>query len=764
MQVNILSMFSCKKIQALDDFFVELKNRREKGVYFYRINGYSENIRDFAERYYEAARLSGVVIEGRIPNPDEKNLSYYGEIMGMDFRMDRNFIMASLRKWLPRMDAYQTEAVTDAMYDILDDMRRGGKNENMLRNAYIKFMCWLYYKFERIINQMGAEKIPKILYEGSVSNYELKLLTLLSKAGCDIILLQYQGDGAYLKLDPASALSVAYQEPGMMPFPEGFSIRSLRQAMQEKVRLSRLYGAQPSVAPCTNAWITGKGLSDGLTDVRQRGQDERFFYNCFIRIRGVEDKLTYINDLFQFQLQIKNSGRKIVIADHQIPAPDMDEISSIRRGNYRDKEQMLQELSRNIQYGSNPELERLMVKAFLDILLEESRKDPENLNRLMNKAVYLLCWLKRYQQQLFVRWKMPDVACFIYLGGCRNDNEALFLKMLIRLPVDVFILLPGANEQCCLEDKLLYEIRCADHMTVERYPTENTEIRVGTAAYHAERELDSLMYQDSGMYRNMQYGKAVSISLQTMYEEIAILWDEELKYRPNFGVVDGIVNMPVIFAKVSGVKDGDVRAYWEGVKKLITPDTLVVKNGSLLDRSSANPIQPFATQFIKNRKLSRDKIKNHKAYQYGMLREEVQDYILDKLQILLDQKSIKGIFENGMEYTAIATVLNLPKDIIRSIQKFDFTRKNPKLIYINTTEAMMSLEDSIIVAFLNLIGYDILFFIPTGYQSVERYFPQKMIEEHQAGEYMYDLQIPDFQSFSANLRHSWRDIIFRRGS
>ena len=67
LQVNILSMFSCKKIQALDDFFVELKNRREKGVYFYRINGYSENIRDFAERYYEAARLSGVVIEGRIP-------------------------------------------------------------------------------------------------------------------------------------------------------------------------------------------------------------------------------------------------------------------------------------------------------------------------------------------------------------------------------------------------------------------------------------------------------------------------------------------------------------------------------------------------------------------------------------------------------------------------------------------------------------------------------------------------------------------------
>ena len=50
----------------------------------------------------------------------------------------------------------------------------------MLRNAYIKFMCWLYYKFERIVNQLGQERLPKILYVGSVSNYELLLLGVLS--------------------------------------------------------------------------------------------------------------------------------------------------------------------------------------------------------------------------------------------------------------------------------------------------------------------------------------------------------------------------------------------------------------------------------------------------------------------------------------------------------------------------------------------------------------------------------------------------------
>ncbi len=107
--------------------------------------------------------------------------------------MDRGFITSSLKKWLPRMNDYQRNNVAMSIYDTLDAMRKEGKNDNMLKNAYIKFMCWLYYKFERIVNQLGEDKVPKILYEGEISNYELKLITVLSNAGCDVVLLQYKG-------------------------------------------------------------------------------------------------------------------------------------------------------------------------------------------------------------------------------------------------------------------------------------------------------------------------------------------------------------------------------------------------------------------------------------------------------------------------------------------------------------------------------------------------------------------------------------------
>ena len=74
----------------------------------------------------------------------------------------------------------------------------------------------------------------------------------------------------------------------------------------------------------------------------------------------------------------------------------------------------------------------------------------------------------------------------------------------------------------------------------------------------------------------------------------------------------------------------------------------------------------------------------------------------------------------------------------------------------------MSLEDSIYAAFLNLLGFDVLFFIPTGY-NIEKYFNKKLMEEHQAGEYMYDLQVPDWERVPLTVHTSWRDKLFKRG-
>ena len=754
-------MFQLGRIEKLHDYFSACSRRREQAVFFYRVAGYSGEVAAFLTQYDQAARTNGVVIEGRIPNPDPKQLDYLAEMMGSDFQLDAGFLTQKLTRWLPRLTGAQREAVVTAMTATLQDLQAHGKNENMLRNAYIKYMCWLYYKFERILGRLGGDELPKILYDGTVSSYELQLLVILARAGADIVLLERAGDAGYLRCDPTSQYAQLYQAPGLTPFPADFSLRQLREQGRQQAERQKLYGAPAGIAPCTNAWMKAPDVKEILTAVRARGDDPKLFYNAFVVQYGVEDKLLFPSDMVAFYQQLKREGRKVCLENGRLPPPTPEEIAAVRRRNHQTAEQLAADLAANLQYPNNQQLQTLMRQAFLDVVLEEDKTVGGNLNRLLNKAVYLVAWMKRYQKDLFQNWRAPEVGVFILFGACSGDNEALFLRLLAKLPVDVLVLLPDLNAPCVLKDPALLDLHKEHSLPMTDFPVEPSQMRVRTAAYQAEREMDSILYQNTGLYRARQHQKAEAVTLQTMYEEISLLWDQELKYRPGFAAEGDTVTVPVLLEKICGIKDGPILPYWLEIKKLVTPETTLVTKLPWQTGLEANPMKPYATQFLRQGRLQREKIKQHKDYPYGILRPEIQDYLLDKLQVLLDEKLIAGTYQNGTEYTIVSTILGLPKDLLRRIQNFDFTKKNPKLIIISTTEETLSLEDSILVAFLNLVGFDILFFVPTGYQSIEKYFQKPFANEHQLGPYRYDLQVPDFRTLHEGGKSSIRKLFGR---
>lgn len=754
-------MFQLGRIEKLHDYFSACSRRREQAVFFYRVAGYSGEVAAFLTQYDQAARTNGVVIEGRIPNPDPKQLDYLAEMMGSDFQLDAGFLTQKLTRWLPRLTGAQREAVVTAMTATLQDLQAHGKNENMLRNAYIKYMCWLYYKFERILGRLGGDELPKILYDGTVSSYELQLLVILARAGADIVLLERAGDAGYLRCDPTSQYAQLYQAPGLTPFPADFSLRQLREQGRQQAERQKLYGAPAGIAPCTNAWMKTPDGKEILTAVRARGDDPKLFYNAFVVQYGVEDKLLFPSDMVAFYQQLKREGRKVCLENGRLPPPTPEEIAAVRRRNHQTAEQLAADLAANLQYPNNQQLQTLMRQAFLDVVLEEDKAVGGNLNRLLNKAVYLVAWMKRYQKDLFQNWQAPEVGVFILFGACSGDNEALFLRLLAKLPVDVLVLLPDLNAPCVLKDPALLDLHKEHSLPMTDFPVEPSQMRVRTAAYQAEREMDSILYQNTGLYRAKQHQKAETVTLQTMYEEIGLLWDQELKYRPGFAAEGDTVTVPVLLEKICGIKDGPILPYWLEIKKLVTPETTLVTKLPWQTGLEANPMKPYATQFLRQGRLQREKIKQHKDYPYGILRPEIQDYLLDKLQVLLDEKLIAGTYQNGTEYTIVSTILGLPKDLLRRIQNFDFTKKNPKLIIISTTEETLSLEDSILVAFLNLVGFDILFFVPTGYQSIEKYFQKPFANEHQLGPYRYDLQVPDFRTLHEGGKSSIRKLFGR---
>ncbi|MCM1257495.1 MAG: YceG family protein [Roseburia sp.] len=230
-----------------------------------------------------------------------------------------------------------------------------------------------------------------------------------------------------------------------------------------------------------------------------------------------------------------------------------------------------------------------MIKAFVDVMLEETIGKENNMNRLVNKGVYLVCWIKRFQALLLGNWKPSDIACFIHMGGCKNEYETIFLKYLSYLPVDVRILVPNLNDTCILSDKCLYE----------------------------QNHTESLNYRNSRR------------KLQTMFEEIKILWKEEVKYRPGFETMDGVVRIPVIFSKISGVKNGDINAYWDGIRELMREDVFLVKDVPYIAAGTPNRMKVYVTDFFKNGRVQKEKVKKHKnyLYQHGRKNDLPEEYI-----------------------------------------------------------------------------------------------------------------------------------------
>ena len=150
--------------------------------------------------------------------------------------------------------------------------------------------------------------------------------------------------------------------------------------------------------------------------------------------------------------------------------------------------------------------------------MEEQATLP--LNKLLNMGVYLLCWLSRYQYRLFKGLKLPETALLLlYMGACGDRNEAAFLRLLSRLPVDVVVFSPALEEETALADKMLFEKSFDTSMKVEQFPHKPGRRSDGNRGLSCGRELDALMYQDTGMYRNMQHKTATALTLQTMYED-----------------------------------------------------------------------------------------------------------------------------------------------------------------------------------------------------------------------------------------------------
>ena len=129
------------EIGEIAELFLPLSRRPSgRGVCFVRICRANRATLDAIWQYHEAARARGVILEGQISNPDERQLSFLTEMTGGAFQATPAFVTAALQKWMPRMKQSHREEFAQALCAQFDELRRRGKTDSILKNVYAKLM------------------------------------------------------------------------------------------------------------------------------------------------------------------------------------------------------------------------------------------------------------------------------------------------------------------------------------------------------------------------------------------------------------------------------------------------------------------------------------------------------------------------------------------------------------------------------------------------------------------------------------------------
>ncbi len=731
-------MLNIAELKDNRDYFLPLSKRPSKGVYFYRFIGYDDNILKFLKEYENATISNGIYIKKPIQNPKENTVRDFFSRTNENFILTLSFIQSNLRLWIRNLTSSQVSLLSEAIFESLDELRRKGANSNILKNAYVKFMCWSL-SFERVLKNIGNDNIPKVLYEGEISKYEVYMLRVLLKAGCDILYVNFSSEESILKFDGnlSKAIYGKFKGTPKIHF-SAINLEEFKKAEAIKEDVSK-----SSNKVVTNSWIKEDEnffeLLEKKNTLRGILLSSSKIYNMFISYIGVDEPGHYNNRLFKLKNDLDKSDKPFVLIDSKIMNPTLEEVSAIKRVNISNRKQLIDFIALAVSNKFNKNSMPFIVNGFLKLFEEE--KDLE-LSKLYNLCIKLLCWMIRYNT-LF-EFDGDNLPILIYFGEL-SPSEGSFLNLLSYMPIDVLYISPTKNKKGVFSKSLEFELQ--NSMEINEFPKSEMKVKVSTVAYNAEKEIENEIYNDTGLYKNQQFANSTPITLRTTYEEIFILWDQEAKFRPSFRT-DGLkVYTPNIFAKVCGVKDEDDSKYFKSIKSLINDDTIYYRNIPFLKEKHTLSSSSL-NQCMVNNKIDIDKIKQIKEYEYEYLDLNTQHYIISKIEELINLNWIKYT-GSDLNNIILGTLLNLDKPTLKLIQKFDFTKNIPKIVIVDTTEEMATIYDCIYLLFLNLIGFDIVIFTPTGYRNIEKFIMDSSFENHIIGEFMFNLKAPNFKTSTA---------------
>lgn len=701
---------------------------------------------------FAAAKKSGLFFEGKIPMASTTEITVAADYAAADIK-DAQSVGAGLKSWISSQRLpYSADVLTPALMEAVSLCGANG------RNTYYVILCWLI-KYLSI-------RPESLVYIGAGTLRELFFLYMMSLAGVKIIYVSYGMDKDFEKFPHADAVQTVSGAKNEMVQID-FAHIDLSKAAEMSVMRASAEQVEGKVQrlSTTAAGIFEDFMVDRRTRVIKSGgvftEDGVIPVYCAALI-GYDDEAVYSNMLLKFKEGFAGSKKQLIFIEKPLANPTADEIKLLGSVTRNSTSDMIDDLALRIKLNGDP-VRTALAQTELRKLLNELYTGNQTVT--FNYGSKLISWLYRCTQARKYAVQYEDIPVILYYGAI-SQSELYFLNFMSRCGFDIIYITPDKQLLDLVIDKnqggRMQIFQLPQSRESGSYPDKPVKMKMATVAYSAERELDTMLYGgDAGIFRDFQFPNSQTVTLKTTLEEIGILWKQEARFRQGFATSGNLVTVPNIFAKISGVKDGNISAYWEEIRGRLTPETILrVKEAK--DPQPGDLDLSAYRSFCRNGKIDTERLKASTLNRCSYLPDRIQDMYLFKMQEAVDSGFLK-LSGDELMCSVLHYGLNMDKEFMKMLQSFDFTKQLPKLIWIDPVEQTFTLEECVQLVLCNLIGFDILIYTPTGYKNLETFVSADAFEEHTLNEFMYNVEVPKFKIPSETRNSGFFGRLFRKG-
>ena len=602
--------------------------------------------------------------------------------------------------------------------------------DTQLRNFKVKLLYWCANDFSSVIEKLDKQEDVTIVINHELSKHEGIFIRVLADCGATVLLISKDFDNETIN-----------NNIGVYSTEVKSEVQTINFGTNEKIAYTRDKMNTTQITCTANENLY---KYDSLDSVEQSLYDDKKIVKVIVS--GMNNYIDTCNFYAKLNKNCMNNP-KWLLANNGFPKPTYEQTSTIPRLANTKHDYITHTVLQFLKLGDT-DTNTKVAEIIKDIFNHGENKELSG-QILYNKLVYTVCSINT----IYSTGK-PD--CIVFYGAA-NKNDTLILEVLARIDdISVVVVCSDKSKVLNINGLSLLDLDISN----ELFPIPFVDKRDGAAtmAAQAERRVQQTLFSGDtlGMYKPGQFRTCTTINFSTTYDEIKLWWNKELYLRPGFEARGNLAVIPTIFRVIKGCI-GDSNTYLSEIQKYCCGKTLLCKYKSELDMLYEEGLHcnihrgtdingtRFEDQkpFFENGKLNKERIKSGRNYSYNFLDINKQDVILDKIEdILVNDKINKKLFRTEQEFidTVLNIGLNLHMSILQNIQWFEFYTYNPNLVLILKDQNMPDVNNMILLALLQNLGFDILIFVPTSYLSIEGLVGPKFVyDTNIVGEANYEV-------------------------